>query len=217
MGAKRRIKRDYRQYAPTRLEAMGQKVKRGLTNNTRFPQAFWQAYDPLRRELFDCIDRYAAIYHIATDGAKSTIRERDRIGEELVGLLDEMASALETGATRDPEALYSTGFNISEERRSAPREKPRLVQPVDFMVLNSAEPNKAVGTASSMVGAVIQEIHINRGDPSIETDWLHKINCHDPNNMVMEGLQPGNTFFRMRYFGLEGAGPWSAIVSVTIT
>lgn len=217
MGAKRRIKRDYRQYAPTKLEALGQRVKRGLTNNTRFSQAFWQSYDSLRRELFDCIDRYAAIYHIATDGAKSSIRERDKIGDELVSLFDEMASALETGAARDPEALYSTGFNISEERRNTPREKPRLVQPVDFMVVNSAEPNKAVGTASGMIGAVLQEIHINRGDPSNEAHWLHKMNCHDPNSMIMEGLDPGNTFFRMRYFGLEGPGPWSAVVSVTIT
>lgn len=217
MGVKRRIRRDYRQFAPTKLEAFGQKVKRGLTNNTRFPQSFWQAYDPLRRELIDCIDRYSATYHVATDGAKSTIRERDKIGEELLALLDEMASALESAAARDSEALYSTGFNISEERRSAPREKPRLVQPVDFMVVNAPEPAKAVGTASSMVGAVIQEIHINRGDPSVEADWLHKLNCPDASNMIMEGLQPGNTFFRMRYFGGEGPGPWSPVVSVTIT
>lgn len=217
MAVKRRIKRDFRQFAPTKLEGLGQRVKRGLTNNTRFPQSFWQVYDPLRRELFDCIDRYSAVYHVAADGAKSTIRERDKIAEELIGLLDEMASALESAAARDPEALYSTGFNISDERRSIPREKPRLVQPIDFNVMNSPEPAKAVATASSMVGAIIQEIHINRGDPAVEADWLHKVNCPDASKMVMEGLQPGNTFFRMRYFSQEGPGPWSAVVSVTIT
>jgi len=217
MAAKQRIKRDYRQFAPTKLEGLGQKVKHGLTTTNRFPESFWHAFDPLRRELFATIDLYSGAFRVAEDGAKSQIRERDRIGAILIALLDEMASALESGAARDSDALFSTGFSVCEERRSTPREKPRMVQPVDFKVVNAPDPSQAVASASAMPGAVLQEIHINRGNPSIEEDWFHKANCCDAGSMILEGLQPGNTFFRMRYFGQDGAGPWSQVVSVTIT
>ena len=68
-----------------------------------------------------------------------------------------------------------------------------------------------------MPGVFNCEIHVNQTDPSVEANWLHKAIFPDAAEMVMENLAPGNTFFRMRYHGPGGHGPWSAIVSTTIT
>jgi hypothetical protein len=52
---------------------------------------------------------------------------------------------------------------------------------------------------------------------SVEQDWFHKAIFSDPGEMVMTGLSSGNTFFKMRSHGPDGAGPWSAVVCTFIT
>lgn len=216
-SGKKRIKRNFRSLAPTLLLNFALKVKRGLTDNSYISAAFWAMYGQLRQRLFDATDKYEAGYQVATDGAKSQIREREILAEELVALLDEMASALDAASFRDPAVLLSTGYDVTVERRSTPREKPPLVSPTDFRVENLAEPNKVLGTASNMLSAIIQEIHVNTQDPAVEAHWRHKGIYFDPANMVIEGLEPGNVFFRMRYLREDGPGPWSPIVTTPVT
>ncbi|GFO58946.1 hypothetical protein GMST_12710 [Geomonas silvestris] len=216
-SGKKRIKRNFRNFTPTPLLNFCLRVKRGLTDNTYISEAFWAMYGPLRQRLFEATDRYEGGYQVATDGARSQIREREKLAEELVALLDEMASALESASFRDPAVLLSTGYDLTVERRSTPREKPPLGPPTDFRVENLAEPSKVLGTVSNMMSAIIQEIHINTQDPAVEAHWRHKGIYFDPANMVIEGLEPGNVFFRMRYLREDGPGPWSPIVTTPVT
>ena len=217
MALKRRIKRDYRRLPPARFLAFCRKVKYGLTDNQNYPDSTWGADTMLRQIYFEKVATLETAYHVASDGDRRLIRERDKLVDEIVDLLDQIAPLLEAASIRNPDALFSTGFSITQERRSINRTKLVLGVPDGFSVVNSGEPGKAVGSANAPRGAINHEIHLNRNDPSLEEEWLHKAIYPDASAMVMEKLLPGNTFFRMRHHGPDGPGPWSAVMSVAIT
>lgn len=214
----RRIKRDYRQLrgAPARFLPAAKTVKQSLSNRQNYPDSWWVNI-ALRDRYFERVDALEVSCHLASDGGKSLIRERDRIIEEVVQMLDEIALLLEAGAVRDPELLLNSGFNLAKERRSSNRTRLPLTASSDFGVTNLGDVGMAEASASSIAGAWNQEIHVNTKDPSAEGDWIHKGIFPDPRSMVMEGLDKGNTFFRMRHHGPDGPGPWSGTVSLFIT
>lgn len=209
----KRIKRDFRQMNPARFFSFNKRVRLALTNYLNFPETL----DPLRQQYFEKADSLETIYHACLDGSHSLIREREKLSKEIVVLLDQLASGLEGAFILNTDALFTTGFTVTPERRSSNREKSPLVAPQDFNVANSVEQGRALAKAISSPGALVHEIHINQKDPSIEDDWFHKGIFADSQNMVMEHLTAGNTFFRMRDQGPDGAGPWSSVVSTTIT
>jgi hypothetical protein len=212
--ARRMIKRDFRQMSsPAKFLGFCKKVQHCVTGNPNIPATI----DPLRQQYCEKVDSLDTTHHLALDGGRSLIRERERLSEEIVVLLDQLASFLEAALILNPDALFTTGFNVTQERRSPNRVKLPLMAPADFNVVNCGENGKALGTASSILGALVCEIYINLKDPSVEADWFHKAICHDSQNMVMDNLAAGNICFKMRFQGPDGAGPWSGIVTTTIT
>lgn len=210
----RRIKRDFRQMkAPAKFLAFCKKVKHSLTDNPSFPDSL----AALRQQFFEKVDSLDTTYHLALDGGRSTIREREKISHELVVLLDQLAASLEAALMLDPDALLTSGFSVTQERRSHNRLKLPLAAPLDFTVANAGERGRALATASTLPGAYNHEIHVNQKNPATEEDWFHKAIFPDSQNMLLENLPPGHTFFRMRHHGHDGPGPWSAVVSTTIT
>jgi hypothetical protein len=219
MAAKKSIKHDYRSAAkvPAKFFTFTQKVRRSLTGNPNYPESVWGPYWAILQRFFQEQDQLETVYQQASNGDRIYIRERDKLIEEMIVTLDEMASFLEAVSTRNPDALYTTGFSVCQERRSTSRAKLPLLPPTDFAVGNLGEPEKASASASAVLGAFNYEIQINKKDPSVEADWFHKDIFNDPSNMIMENISQGNTFFRARPHGPDGAGPWSSIVSTTIT
>jgi hypothetical protein len=193
--------------------AFCQKVTHYLTDNPNLPDSVFA----LLQQYFEKVKRFETIFHLALDGSRTQIREREKLSEEVVVLLDQIASVLEAAFILNPDALLTTGFTVTQERRSTNRVKLPLIAPPDFHVANAVEQGRAYAKCSSYPGALLFEIHINQKDPSLESDWSHKANFHDPQDMMMESLVAGNTFFRMRFFGQDGAGPWSGVVSTPIT
>jgi hypothetical protein len=210
----RMIKRDFRRMgSPTKFLVFCKKVQHCLAALANLPDSVLS----LLKLYFEKVDRLDTTHHLALDGGHSLIRERERLTEEIVVLLDQIASVLEAAFIQDTDALLTTGFNVTQERRSPNRVRLPLVAPLDFNVANSAEQGRALATASTYPGALVYEIYINLKDPAVEDYWFHKAICHDSQNMVLENLAAGNTFLRMRYQGQDGAGPWSGVVSTTIT
>jgi hypothetical protein len=210
----RRIKRDFRQMgSPARFLTFCKKVQHGLSATPNLPEPILAQ----RQQYFEKVDILDTIHHQALDGSRSLIREREKLSEEIVVLLDQMASMLEAAFILNPDGLLTTGYTVTQERRSASRVRLPLVAPTDFSVVNCSERGRAVGTASTFPGAVVHEIYLNLKDPSVEADWFHYAIYHDSQEMVMENLAAGNIFARMRHQGQDGAGPWSGVVSTTIT
>jgi len=211
---RRMIKRDFRHAAsPAKFLAFSKKVQHGLTDHPNLPDSI----AALRQKYFQKVDLLDTTYHLALDGGRSVIREREKLCEEIVVLLDQMASVLEAAFILNPDALLTTGFTITQERRSPNRVRLPLVAPSDFNVANAGEGGRALATASTFPGALVHEIHINQKDPTVEDDWFHKAIFPYSQQMVMESIAAGNTFFRMRHYGQDGPGPWSGVMSTTIT
>jgi hypothetical protein len=211
---KRRIIRDFRKVgSPTKFLAFCKKVLHGLTDTRTLPETILV----LLKQYSEKVNNLDTTYHQALDGSRSLIREREKLSEEIVVLLDQMASMLEAAFILDPDGLLTTGFTITQERRSTNRVKLPLAAPLDFNVANSSERGRAVATASAFPGVVVYEIYLNLKDPSVEADWFHYGIFHDAQNMVMDNLAAGNTFIRMRHQSQDAAGPWSGVVSTTIT
>jgi hypothetical protein len=219
MATKKRIKHDYRQAAkiPAKFFTFTQKVRRSLTGNPNYPESVWGPYYETLQRFFQEQDQLETVYQQASNGDRIYIRERDKLIEEMLLTLDEMASFLEAVSTRNPDALFTTGFSVCQERRSTSRVKMPLLASTDFAVENLAEPEKAAASSSPVLSAFNYEIHLNKKDPSVEADWYHKDMFHDPSSMIMGNISQGHTFFRVRPHGPNGAGPWSSIVSTTIT
>ncbi|MBU5638672.1 hypothetical protein KOM00_18245 [Geomonas sp. Red69] len=118
-----RILRNYRTIGPTKFHGLNQRFKNSLLDINKIPAWFWAAYPKLREEYLEASDKYAVIYHESMLGGKLAIAERERLQEELVGYLDEIASLLEMAAVRNPELLILSGFDLAKERRSRSRAK----------------------------------------------------------------------------------------------
>lgn len=217
MTVQRRIKRDYRRLTPAKFHSLVLKVMHCLTDNLNYPDAIWGVNVAIRQLLFEKVIAYDVAYRLAGNGDRVLIRDRDKLMEEIIVILDEVASLLDAASIRNTDALFTTGFSVTQERRSHVRVKLPLTSPNDLNIINLGELGKALGTASTMPGAFNHEIQINRGDPSVEADWFHKSMFPDASSMNLDNLEPGNTFFRMRHHGADGPGPWSSIMSVTIT
>jgi len=208
------IKRDFRHMrSPARFLSFCRKAKHGLTDTPNLPDSI----AALLQQYFEQVDRFEPIYYAALDGGHSVIREREKLSQEIVVLLDQIASVLEAAFILNPDALLTTGFTVTQERRSTSRVKLPLVAPLDFNVANAGERGRALATASTFPGALVHEVHINQKDPSVEDDWFHKAIFPDCSNMVLESIAAGNTFFRIRHHGQDGPGPWSGVVSTTIS
>jgi hypothetical protein len=211
---RRRIARDFRQAgSPARFLAFCKRVLHGLRDTKDLPDSILSLL-LLYSEKVDLLD---TTYHQALDGGRSLIRDREKLSQEIVVLLDQMASILEATFIMNPDGLLTTGYTITQERRSPSKVRLPLAAPQDFNVVNSGERGKALATASTHPDVVVYEIYINQKDPSVEADWFHLAIFHDAQNMVMENLAAGNTFVRMRHQRQDGAGPWSGVVTTTIT
>lgn len=215
----KRIVHDYRQMmgSPTKFLTFNQNVKRCLSDSNRFPEAVWGSNLSLLQKYLVQVDQLEVSYHLASDAGKSLIRERENLSGEILKSLDMIAPIVESMSRENPDLLLYSGFTLSQERRKLNREKLPLAAAADFSVVNLVDSGKVLASASPMPGAYNGEIHVNGKDPSVEQDWSHKAIYADPAKMVIEGLDPGNIFFRMRYHGPDGPGPWSSVVTITVT
>jgi hypothetical protein len=214
----KKIRRNYRQSkSPAKALAFFKRVKRGLTDNSNFTDATWGTNITSRQEYFEAVDKFEDAYNLAINGDRLLISARDKLWQEIIVMLDEIASHLEAQAARTPEALLSSGFEVISERKMVSRSKTPLKASSDFRVENEGQRGKGIGKSSHIPGAFNHEIHATSKDPSVEENWSHKGIFNNPGNMEMNNLEAGNMFFRMRSHGPDGAGPWSTIVSTTIT
>jgi len=133
-------------------------VKHGLTDTPNLPDSI----AALRQQYFKKVDRSETTYHLALDGSRAMIREREKLSQELVVLLDQIASILEAAFILNPDALLTTGFTVTQERRSTNRVKLPLVAPLDFNVANAGEQGRALATASTFRGALVMRFTLTR-------------------------------------------------------
>ncbi|HJV33425.1 hypothetical protein [Geomonas sp.] len=217
MSKQRKIKRDYHKLSPSKALTFFKRVRHCLTENENFPDSTWGANTTTRGQYSEAVDGYEDAFNGAINGDRLLVADRNRKQDEIVVMLDEIASHLEAVSVRNPDSLLTSGFNVVQERRLGNRVRLPLSASTDFKVANLEHRGRAAGSSSPIAGAFNHEIHANYGDPSSEEDWIHKGIYADPSEMVIMNVKSGNVFFRMRSHGPDGAGPWSGTVSTFIT
>lgn len=119
----RKIKRNYRHGSPAKQLAFVRRVRHAIANGK-------YANEPWVQAFLACSDKYDLAYNIAFNGDRLLIAERDRIWEELVVTLDEMAARLEAESVRNPELLLSSGFDLTSAPNRSTRSRQRLSAPI---------------------------------------------------------------------------------------
>ena len=82
---RRMIKRDFRQMrSPAKFLTYCQKVKHGLIDTQNLPDSI----AALRQQYLEKVDILEKIHHLALDGGRSVIREREQLTQEIVVLVE---------------------------------------------------------------------------------------------------------------------------------
>ena len=222
MANEPKIRRGYRQLkSPVEQVNFCERVGSALTalvETAIITDAVWMENPDLLRTFCTVVVVLRKAYHTALNGGKNEIMDRDNIWQKAMGLLDEIALDLEAASVRNPAILPNSGFDTTKGQRKSPSKKRMpLTASAEFQVVNTGVSRQAIGSASPVPGAYNSEIHRCRSNPSVEANWFHQGIHADPSHMLMENLDLGDTFFRVRHHGPDGPGPWSVIVSTTIT
>ncbi|HJV66528.1 MAG TPA: hypothetical protein VJ550_12385 [Geomonas sp.] len=123
--------------SPSRFHAYNQKTRNGLAGSSKLKES-----NPALMSSYEATsDKHDSMYHQASYGSKLDIAERDRLQSELVDLLDEIASLLESLAVRSPDVLLTSGFDLAKERRNRTRSKAALAVTEEFNPSNAEQPS----------------------------------------------------------------------------
>lgn len=219
MSGERQIKRDWHAIKkPEDGLVEARRIEHGITDNPHLPEEGYGEHTTKPKEFSTQVNKLETACIAATDRAISAVTAAKNEWGRTSSMMDEIALHVEAVGLRDPEALTTSAFNLTKERKNFNKNKEVVLAPsVDFRVVNTGEVGKAIGMSSKIDGAFNNEMQATQLDPYKESSWIHKGIHVDPSQMVMENLDLGNTFFRMRAHGPNGPGPFSAIVSVLIT
>jgi hypothetical protein len=135
----RRILRNYRSATPSRFHAFNQRVRKGLTDNSKIPESTWAANPTLIPSYLAASEKHDAKYHEALYCSKLDIAEREVLQAQLINYLDEIASILEAVAVRCPDVLLASGFDLAKERRSRTRTNAASTASEDSQASNAVQ------------------------------------------------------------------------------
>lgn len=221
MSKGRKVKRDYHGIkTPEQGLAAARKVEHGITDNPNLPEETWSPNAAKPAELSAQLARLETACVAASDRGISAVATAKAEWGRTIIMMDEIALHVEAVGVRNPNALQTSGFTLTKERKNYSKNNKTevsLTVAVDFRVVNTGELGKAICSAGEVEGAFNHEIQATRQTPSQESFWIHKGIFPDPARMEVENLDAGETFFRMRSHGPNGPGPFSAIVMTLIT
>ena len=153
---------------------------------------------------------------LAGDEAKcrdtNKIKARLEIRNEFNNQFRNTARGLESWANGDPVKLQDSGYDI----RQAPRKAvPQVILGAPKLTMAHGSLTGTMSADMSAVkGAVIFDLYICTGDPSLEENWGLYATLPLRSFKVTDRVPGQNYWFRGRGFGVTGYGPWSAVVAL---
>jgi hypothetical protein len=149
------------------------------------------------------------------------IHRRDEARERLTLSLKRVAAYVELIANGDVTLLQSTGFEL---RRDGGRPVGGsttgavYLDPLeDFRLGQGPRSGSIKVDATSQRGAIAYEIQATRGDPAVEEGWKQAAIVASVRHMVVDHLEPGPTWIRLRAVRRSGIStPWTSPISVIV-
>ena len=187
---------------PEQLLATGYTVVNSLRDNANFPNV---PVDP--GVLQSALDVYADTIGVAKDGSRTAIALRNKQGEEIVQMLQVLASYAEFNCKGDMHIFLTSGFQPRPSSRALP-------QPLDTPAIDSID--------QGMSGQLMVWIKGVRGTKTYELRfapdsgvaagaWSVQTVGRTKTAAAINGLTPGVVYvFQVRAFGSLGFTEWSA-------
>jgi hypothetical protein len=163
-------------------------------------------------QLGSVIDRL----QLAADAAKcrdiNKVRARLEVRNEFNNQFRNTARGLESWANGDLSKLQFSGYDVRQTPKKAVA--PEIVGAPKLSVTHAKLEGGLDAGLSAVKGAVIFDLYICTGDPSLEGNW--ELYASQPlRKFKVTDRVPGvNYWLKGRCMGVAGYGPWSAVVSL---
>ena len=183
-------------------------VYEGLKENPAFP-----SNPPVALDAFKAaIDAYVSSISSATDGSRKAMVERDKLKEEVAGIMRQLGHWVEANCRQDLGILRSSGFQAASISRAS---QGPLPQPVILKTQNGAVSGQIVLQVTPLPRARSYELrYATNGADGKPGPWTIVPPYASSRNISINGLTPGASYlFQVRAFGKAGLTDWSDAAS----
>ena len=153
-------------------------------------------------------------------GDRSKIPERFTHLSNVIKELTRVAVNVQLQAMDEESQLHTSGLPLVERRTKVPKNRGSVKTLMKFSATNIDEPGAALLNAESQEAAFGYQFQLTKLDPAVEENWAD--DAPGPHRtckkIIVQGLDPLSRYsFRGRGIGDEGPGPWSKVVTISIT
>jgi hypothetical protein len=154
-------------------------------------------------------------------GNRSLIPDRTNYLAIVIKELTRVAFYVQLQAFDDDRQLHTTGFPIAERRTRVLKDRPTVKMLTGFGATNIIDEVGAVMlTADSQEAAFGYQFQFTKGDPTVEANWIDEApaphrTCKKITVRELDSLSKYS--FRGRAVGDDGVGPWSKVVTISVT
>ena len=153
-------------------------------------------------------------------GDRSKIPERFTHLSNVIKELTRVAVNVQLQAMDEESQLHTSGLPLVERRTRVPKNRGAVETLMRFSATNIDEPGAALLTAESQEAAFGYQFQFTKLDPAVEENWADE--APGPHRtckkIIVRGLDSLSRYsFRGRGIGDDGPGPWSKVVTISIT
>ena len=177
----------------------------------------WPAAVTSISTLRELTETFRRAYDAAANGDHLKIELRKEARAAVEKALTKIGGYIIIVADGDMKILSTVGFQVKATTSKSSKNSVDLVASAKVIVRHSNLSGVLVVNASKVPGAVSCELQIASGDPNNEASWGPAgIGIFTRwKKLEVAGLTPGTKYyFRLRGYGANGPGPWSAVVSL---
>jgi hypothetical protein len=153
-------------------------------------------------------------------GDRSKIPDRVAHLGNVIKELTRVAFQVQLQAMDEESQLHTSGLPLTEHRTRAPKNRGDVKTLMGFSATNLDEPGAAQLTADSQEAAFGYQFQFTKLNPEVEENWVDDapVPHRTCKKIVIRGLDSLSRYsFRGRAIGDEGPGPWSKVVTISIT
>jgi len=198
---------------PAEAVAMKDNVLNALTNHPFFKEI---PLDPLAAAGTNL----EGTVRLTGLGDRSKIPDRSAHLSSVIKELTRIAFQVHVQAMDEESQLHTSGFPLVERRTRVPKNRVPVKPLTGFSATNMDEPGEALLGADSQDAAFGYQFQYTKLDPAVEENWVD--DAPGPHRtckkVIVRGLDSLSRYsFRGRGIGDEGPGPWSKVITISIT
>ncbi len=153
-------------------------------------------------------------------GDHSKIPDRTTHLSNVIKELTRVAFHVQLQAMDEESQLHTSGLPLAERRTRVPKNRGAVKTLTGFSATNVDEPGAALLNADSQEAAFGYQFQFTKLDPAVEENWVD--DAPGPHRtckkIMVHGMDPLSRYsFRGRGIGDDGPGPWSKVVTISIT